>query len=135
MSTLENIGDLHLKQNQPQLAIEAYAKAVAAAENQARQNPAGGNERLRTALLKLSQAFLAAGKIDDARQAMDRAEIGKGKSARRPTSRPLKSTLTARPARLNISAPKKLLDQVGNGKISLDEFRKQATVEYFPAAP
>jgi hypothetical protein len=34
------------------------------------------------------------------------------------------------PARLVISAPKKLLDQVGSGKISFDEFRKAATIEY-----
>ncbi len=33
------------------------------------------------------------------------------------------------PTKLIISAPKKLLDQVGNGKITLAEFQKQATFE------
>jgi hypothetical protein len=32
-----------------------------------------------------------------------------------------------------VSAPKRLLDQVGTGKISFEEFRKEAKVEYQPA--
>src|SRR5260370_39008867 len=35
------------------------------------------------------------------------------------------------PSKLVISAPKKLLDQVGAGKIPYADFRRQATVDYF----
>jgi hypothetical protein len=131
VATLENLGALHLKQGEPQRAIEAFTNAASAAEAEAKQNPAEGNERLRGALLKLSQALLAAGKLDDAREAMDRATTGLGNPPQAANSAP-KTGAVNRPARLTISAPKKLLDQIGNGKISLEEFRKQAIVEYVP---
>jgi len=35
------------------------------------------------------------------------------------------------PSKLIISAPKRLLDQVGAGKIPYADFRRQATVDYF----
>ncbi len=41
-----------------------------------------------------------------------------------------KSPANPVPPRLVISAPKKLLDQIGSGKMSFDEFRQAATVDY-----
>ena len=35
------------------------------------------------------------------------------------------------PSKLIISAPKRLLDQVGAGKIPYADFRRQATIDYF----
>jgi hypothetical protein len=38
------------------------------------------------------------------------------------------------PAKLIVSASKKLLDQVGSGKITLEEFKKEVTVDLSSAA-
>ncbi|HEY1379537.1 MAG TPA: tetratricopeptide repeat protein [Gemmataceae bacterium] len=128
VGTYENLGDLHLKQGEPQRAVEAYARAVEVAQADAKESD--NSDRVQGALLKLSQAYLAAGKLDEARQTMDRA-----KAAREPRGRTNTATAksAALPARLTISATKKLLDDVGSGKVSFDDFRKQATVEYVPA--
>jgi hypothetical protein len=131
VAALEALGQLHLKQGEPQLAIDALRRAVETAESEVKQNPSGGNEQLRGALMKLSQALLAAGRLDEARETMDRASTGRLKAVQ--AGNPPPKVPVGYPARLTISAPKKLLDQIGNGKISMDEFRKQASVEYVPA--
>jgi hypothetical protein len=131
----ELLGDLHLKQGQPDSAIEAYRKAVKLADKESSENPSQANtDRHRDALIKLAQAYLAAGREQEGRSTMQTAVNYTGKIAPpAPDASPAtKPSATARPARLTISAPKKLLDQVGNGKMSLEEFRKQATVEYVP---
>jgi hypothetical protein len=53
-----------------------------------------------------------------------------GGSARTSSS----AAAAALPAKLIISAPKKLLDQAGGGKLSFEEFKKAATVEYLTFA-
>jgi tetratricopeptide (TPR) repeat protein len=125
------LGDLHLKQGEPQAAIDAFRKAVAAAEREATTSPdsSDAQKSLRGTLHKLAQAYLAAGKDDEARSFMEKAAVLSGAKVvtANPAAKPAAAT---RPARLTVSAPKKLLDQIGNGKISLEEFRKQATVEY-----
>ena len=47
------------------------------------------------------------------------------------TSKSSKAPKVELPGKWIISAPKKLLDQVGSGKISFEEFRKQVTVETY----
>jgi tetratricopeptide (TPR) repeat protein len=129
------LGDLHLKQGEPQAAIDAFRKAVDAAEREVMLSPDNSSDaarnRLRGTLGKLAQAYLAAGKDDEARSFMEKAAVlGVAKPVTaNPAAKPVPAT---RPARLTISAPKKLLDQIGNSKISLEEFRKQATVDYIP---
>jgi hypothetical protein len=131
---LEMLGDLHMKQGEPQQAIDAYRKAVAAAEADSAKNPDAGHKRLHSALLKLASAWLVAGMPDEAARTMDRAKALGATSPQTANRavRPPPRVATPLPARLTISAPKKLLDQGGSGKMSMDEFRKQATVEYTP---
>lgn len=131
-TTLETMGDLHLRQGQPQKAIDAYRQAWAQAESGTPELPNQMTaDRIRAARLKLAQANLAAGNVEDA-QALIAAAAAHGVKAS-TVAQPAGSVAAPRPARLTISAPKKLLDQIGAGKMGLDEFRKQATVEYISA--
>jgi hypothetical protein len=133
------LGELHLKQNQPQQAIEAFTKALKMAEGD--WFSAGDQRALASRgsvvvqyYTKLAQAELAAGKLDEARAHLDKAKAIETKPNELATTNPTgtKLAFAFRPARLTISAPKKLLDQVGKGEIGLDEFRKQATIVYVP---
>jgi hypothetical protein len=140
VASLESLGDLHLKQGQPDKAIEAYSKALVAADeaaNDANRDEPASRARVSNALVRLAQAYLAAGKVDEARATMDRAKTAREEKPRAdsgPKPRTANKAAQLRvPARLTVSAPKKLLDQVGSGQISLDEFRKKVTVEYAPA--
>jgi tetratricopeptide (TPR) repeat protein len=131
-ASAELLGDMHLKQGQPQKAIEAYVKAVGQAESDAKGlgDDPHHRERISAAYLKLAQAYLAAGNLDEARTAMDQAKAAREKSAR--PSKPIGKTVAITlPIRLIFSAPKKLLDQVGNGQSTFEDFCKQVTVEYF----
>jgi tetratricopeptide (TPR) repeat protein len=138
VGSYKNLGDLHLKQGQPDKAIEAYTKAVSAAEDEAKANPKAtpdqstGHDQVTDSLTKLAQAYLAAGKMDEARDTMDRVKKSREKPATTANKAPQPGKHT-QPARLTVSATKKLLDQVGSGTMTFDEFRKQATVEYFAA--
>jgi tetratricopeptide (TPR) repeat protein len=132
----ELLADLHLKQGQPQQAIDVLHKAIKQAE--AELAMAGDDTahipraaRLANLLAKLANAQLAAGKEDEARASLDRAKGIREKPAK--PANPAAKAANRLPARLTISAPKKLLDEVGGGKMSLDEFRKQVTVDYVPA--
>ena len=122
VATMENLGDLHLKQGQPQRAIEAYAKAVGLAEVQWKEwikesDRGSADQRLNGVRLKLAQAYLAGGKADEAREALE--QVHKSGEKKAEPSKNRKPTV-ALPARLTVSAPKRLLDQVGAGK---HEFR------------
>jgi hypothetical protein len=118
----ELLGDLHMKQSKYKEAIEAYRKAV-------EQNP-----RNESALRKLAQAYLAQGDYDKAKQSIDRAVewLKKQQGAPAEAKPPSPARL---PDKLIISAPKKLLDQVGTGMITFEEFKKAATVEYVTFPP
>jgi tetratricopeptide (TPR) repeat protein len=96
--------------------------------------------------LKAAQAYLALGEAEKAREALRRT-VGYAQSAEkislldparetRPSKPAEAAAAVALPAKLILTASKRLLDQVGTGKISFEEFRKAATVEYvtFPAA-
>jgi hypothetical protein len=86
---------------------------------------------------KLPQAYLGLGKYSEARETIDKAielvakvqaETAKAAKADKPAGPSL-------PAKLIITVSKKLLDQAGSGKITMEDFAKGATVEYltFPA--
>lgn len=122
----EILGDLHLKQGKTKEAIEAYQKALE-------------KEPKREAVLnKLIQANVAANNYTKAQELLKNAKdmAKQPPAATAETANPPQATASALPAKLLISAPKKLLDLAGTGKISFDEFKKAAIVEYlaFPAA-
>jgi hypothetical protein len=126
----EVLGDLHMKQGKAKEAIEAYQKAM---EKEPKRD---------VILNKLIQANVAANNYTKAQELLKNAKdlakqptLVSAESAKPAT--PATASAPALPAKLLISAPKKLLDLAGGGKISFDEFKKAATVEYltFPAAP
>ncbi len=118
----ELLGDLHLKQGQAKEALAAYEKA---AEKDPQHAPA--------IYLKMANIYLTVNKdetrarqlMERAKELLDKASATYTKSAPDPTAK--QSQL---PAKLLISAPKKLLDQVGSGKISFEDFKKSASVQH-----
>ena len=88
---------------------------------------------------KLAQANLALSHPDGARAALARA-AEYARRAEQQTGGPAKPAAAAGaaapplPAKMIVSAPIRLLDEVGAGKITFEEFRKGATVEYLPFA-
>jgi tetratricopeptide (TPR) repeat protein len=118
---LELLGDLHQKRGNWTDAASAYERAIKAA---------GGAARVRELAKKLAEVYLKTGNLEKARKALD---VTRGKAPRVKVQGEIKE-VAAKPAiklptRLIISAPKKLLDQVGSGKITPADFQKQATFE------
>jgi hypothetical protein len=136
------LGDLLLKQGKAQEAVAAYTNAGKLLET---GSPAEG-EKAEEQLRKLAQAYLAAGDVKGARTALDQlarsersaaakasqAPAAKGSSNARPAETPKP---TPPPAKLIVSATKQVLDQVGSGKMSFEDFKKAATVQYLDFAP
>lgn len=123
------LADLRSKQGKYDEAVRHYEKALQLAPQAAE---GGVSERLLRQ--KLAQVLLEKGDVDGARKALEQLAALQQKQAQKA-----KAAETARksplPSKLIISVPKKLLDQVGAGKLSFEEFRKAATVQYltFPA--
>ena len=121
----EVLGDLHMKQGKAKEAIEAYQKAME-------------KDPKRDVLLnKLIQANVAANNYAKAQDLLKNAKE-QPKQPTAPTTvaaKPPTATAPVLPAKLLISAPKKLLDLAGGGKITFDEFKKAATVEYLTFPP
>jgi len=122
----ELLGDLHLKQGQGLEALHAYKQAL---------DKSPDAQHAAVICLKMAQLFLTVQKDEAAaRRAMERAREllaqaapAADKSAPRPTA--ATGVAEPLPSRLMISAPKRLLDQVGASKITLEDFKKKATVE------
>jgi hypothetical protein len=118
----ELLGDLHLKQGRVQDAVDAFEKAL-------RQS---GPEKKGVLYRKLAQAFLSlAERAPETKhdEVIARAlEYLKRLQEIKDTPPPAAPSVRL-PARLTISAPKRLLDQVGSGSISFEEFRRGASVE------
>ncbi len=156
------LGDLHLKQERYKDAVAAYRKAVDAYQKAVDTKRLKEEDlRLQGILpapdtksdlkdaeryLKLGQAYQAAGqeqelrgvlqKVREAAQALEKSAQAaqEGTKPSGGTSKERASVLL--PSKLILSAPKKLMDQMAAGKISLDDFKKAASVEYvsFPHA-
>ena len=139
------LGDMRLKQGRSRESAEAFQKAIDVYRKLlARERIRSGEDKEfeadRAAAAevgaKLAQAYLLLGESDKAVSAL------KGTFARYPVtagnkgaSERSESTAPAElPAKLIISAPKRLLEQVGSGKMSFDEFRKAASVQYLTFA-
>jgi hypothetical protein len=120
------LGDLHMRQGQANNALNAYQRALNDLSLEiGNPNTLG---RLRELHQKLAQAYLSLGDVDNARKEFDELDkLQKHQAPKRDTSaRPAETKL---PRKLMISAPKKLLEQAGTGKMSFEEFRKAATVD------
>jgi tetratricopeptide (TPR) repeat protein len=118
---LELLGDLHTKQEHYGMARDAFREAL--------ELKPGRKKRV-TLSRKLAQAYLKLDKIEEARAALDQAlSLAKEEPDAKAKSAPAASPAVPLPVKLIISAPKKLLDQVKEGKMSFEEFRRQASVE------
>jgi hypothetical protein len=139
------LGDLHMKQGQPADAVEAYRKADQLHTEAARvQSLQGVKHDLKTHLealelgTKLAQALLAAGRGEEAKKLLEAQLVASALKAAMKEADP-KAEAAPKidlPSKLIVSAPKTLLDQAGAGKITFDEFKKSASVQYvaFPTA-
>jgi tetratricopeptide (TPR) repeat protein len=124
----ELLGDLQLKQGKYDEAAKAYQQAL-------ELKPA--SKQAAALYRKLAQAYLGLGKDGDARQTIDKA-LEAAKAGQAEGTKPQQHGEAAGsplPSKLIISVPRKLLDQVATGKISMEEFTKAANVDYltFPA--
>jgi tetratricopeptide (TPR) repeat protein len=125
-SDYELLGDLRLKQGQGFEALQAYQQALAKSSDV---------QHAATMYLKMAQLYLTVQKDEaEARHAIERAKELLAQAANPAPSADKSAPKTDPPAsplpsRLIITAPKRLLDQVGAGKKSVEEFKKAATVE------
>jgi tetratricopeptide (TPR) repeat protein len=152
------LGDLNMKQGRYKEAAAAYQKALddhrqsnrslAAYGVSLLQNGEDWRRELRGEIAavelasKFAQAALAAGNPDDALKALQEvaqysnrleriSKIWKEEVRPNPGNKPsAKTAPLPLPAKLIITAPKRLLDQVGAGKITFEEFKITASVQY-----
>jgi hypothetical protein len=135
------LGDLHLKQGKAREASQAYKKALLALSLALREGGVKEDNKVPIPFLliaaeiqgKLANAHLANKDAAAAQQALQGAakllKTAEERAAGTTGQGPRPSGVQL-PAKLIVSAPKKLLDQVGKGQITFAEFRKAATVEY-----
>jgi hypothetical protein len=136
------LADLHVKQGRYAEAARIYREALVKQMNAlapADKRTTTDVQRLLVAgevANRLAQALLAQGQNDEARAIMSSGQKIADAAVKLADSlkgRPARSGLSL-PAQLIVSAPKKLLDQVSSGKMSFEEFRKAATIEYVRVA-
>lgn len=122
---LELLGDLHLKQGKVDEAVAIYRKALDV-------NP--GLKQAEAISRKLAQAYLILEQNEKAQAALNqsialaarRRELAGAKEKQAPAP---KSAAVSLPIKLIVSAPKKLLDEAKEGKMTAEEFRRRAHVE------
>jgi tetratricopeptide (TPR) repeat protein len=124
----ELLGDLHLKQGRAAEAEQAYQQALAQSKSASR-----------TAALraKMAQALLSGGRAEEAARLLNQllADKKKEPGTSPQAAQPAAAGGPALPAKLIVSASKRLLDQAAGGKMSLEDFQKAATVEYLNFTP
>lgn len=138
-----SVGDLHMRQKRYREAMACYERALQVCLR-AFQVPKSAQD-VKTLLKgveianKLSQASQAAGDREGAARsealsltladaAVKLAASLKGKPVEGTSGLPL-------PSKLIVSVPKKMLEQVGSGKMSFEEFRKSGAAEYLQFPP
>jgi tetratricopeptide (TPR) repeat protein len=123
---LELLGGLHMKQGQYEEALKAFQKAIEVKQLDPNESMA--------LYRKLAQCYLALERVAEAKAALDKtAEISKNAQDAADAKNKLpaanKPAAPALPAKLIISASKKLLGEIKTSRISFDDFRNQAHVE------
>jgi tetratricopeptide (TPR) repeat protein len=113
------LGHLHMKQEKYNEAILAFQRYL---ELATRPQQAAPVHR------RLAECYLMQGKDTEAQAELERA-VALTKKETEAREKPAANPAAALPVKLIISAPKKLLDQVKAGKISFEDFRRQASVE------
>jgi hypothetical protein len=128
----ELVGDLHLKQGATREAVKAYTSALNALADE--RGPASDAHR-RTLYRKLAQAYLGmADRIPDSHEkVIARAIEYLRRATLEPKAAEPAAASTRLPAKLIVFATKGLLDQVGSGKLTFEQFRQLAGVESVPA--
>lgn len=133
-------GDSHLKAQNYAEAISGYAEAIKVLEadpiaipqatpyETVRQFIDEAQKLLRGCYTRQAQALLASGKTAEARAALTKAETAVVK-VNLPKEKPEPKVSPNLPAKLLISVTKKSLDQLHEGKQTLDQFRKEAEVQ------
>jgi hypothetical protein len=135
------LGDLHFKVGKYTDAVAAYKIALEKMAKAAPPHKATSDDV--PALLAavdlfnaLAKAQVAAGDSDAGRQALENAaRLTKDAAALTGAADKTGAAASPLPAKLIVTASKKLLDQVGDGKMTFEEFRKAATVEYLTFPP
>jgi hypothetical protein len=124
------LGDLAMKQRDYNQAVEEFLKASGAYKEAPRESDA--QLELIEVATKLARAFMAQGKKAEAERIMQSiAKLGDGLAAGgAPANVPAGKAEVPLPDKLIIKVPKTLIDQMGLGKMTLDEFRKAASVEH-----
>jgi tetratricopeptide (TPR) repeat protein len=123
----EVLGDLHLRQGKAREAIRTYQQAL-------NLNPEA--KQAAAIYYKIAQADLALEDDAGAKKALEMAQLLKqqalGNAAKAQTGGGAAKPQAAAPivSKLIISAPKRLLDQVGTGKVGFHDFEKEVTVDY-----
>jgi hypothetical protein len=141
-----HLGDMRLKQGRIKESVEAYEKAAADYQKVVESIKADmGGERWKQkmaaageaadALMKLSQGYLLQGDKDRAYLIFSRAaELSSwavsGKSEEGKAKTGAESSKLTLPGRLIISTPRVLLEHLATGKITFEEFKKSAEIQY-----
>ncbi len=114
------LGDLHRKQGKIEDALNTYRTAI--------DQTASDAKVASLVLIKIAEILKEQGKDKEAQDMLQRA-VDLLKTAETKGSGSGEVSLASLPSKLIVSAPKKLLDQSGAGKISFDDFAKAASVE------
>jgi len=118
-------GDLHMRQQNYQKAIEGYRNAIEAL----------GDSKPRSALvLKLIQAYVALGDLERAEQLIKETRVIKPRSENEHATHATSAAIPL-PAKLIVSATKSQLSDAAAGKMTREDLNKQATVQYFNLRP
>jgi hypothetical protein len=115
-SDTELLAELHRKQGNWKEVIRVYEEAI-------RKRPRGQERELS---LKLAAAYLELGQLDNAKKILDKIADTK---AVPPLPKSGDAPKEAVVYKLIVTAPKSVLDQVGNGKMKFEEFVKKASIE------
>jgi hypothetical protein len=153
----ELLGDLHLKQGKSESALRAYLDAVAqlsvaaqvtiredASYEEAEAKLAEAEHEIIKLYAKLAHVQALLGRHEEARDTMKQVAGGAARRKVRvgneivdmalsddlaKVTQQAKRAAARLPGKLVVSAPKKLLMEVGEGKVSFEEFKKQATFD------
>ncbi len=140
------LGDLHLRQGQYPQAVDTYRKTLEAYrkalefERRSSLDTTGvlpkpdvkAELEVLEFTTKLAQALAAQGKIAEAKKVLQEMadKVQRAAQADAPPKPTAAASEAALPGKLVVSVSKKLLDQMAGGKMTFEEFRKQASVEH-----